>query len=430
MAGLIQIGEQPERFIRPEYQMIIDEPVYDAVRRFATIADMQEIDGWSRSFYTREGHLESIASYAKPLIQEPNDPYWNEAKAITRAEIANLFPPVNSLTFETHFDQIPYESSSAAGHGYNGKKGEGNNFNRAKGIANALVRSFDERCATEGYGPAVEHAITNSTPDVSFTRTQLAKLPSIKVRNVFGEAFHYILVEGLSAAPLLATFKREDTFYFTGKDPTYYVPNMLIKQGLSPGWFIALDWKSFDATVQLWEIEHAFDCIEQLLNFPTQLSHRAYQLTKELFMMRKLASPDGKLYIRTGGIPSGSYYTNLIGSVINYARIRFICCKLGYNIESVRVQGDDSVIKIRNESRPDIWQIAEVGNSFGWQLNAPKCVITHRSSEVTFLGRSQHLLYNTRERLKVLRLMCFPEYQVEEPTISTARVKAIASDAG
>lgn len=325
MEGLISIGHVPERYTREEFQMLVDKPAYEAIKRNASVADMAEIDGWARSFYTKEGHLESIAMYAKPLIQEPTDPFWVEAKRQTFAEISNLFPKVDTLCFETDFDIIPYESSSAAGYGYNGKKGEGINFNRAKKIANAAVREFGERCVTDSYQAAVEHAISNSTPDVSFTRTQLAKLPSIKVRNVFGEAFHYILIEGLSAAPLLAAFKRADTFYLTGKDPTVYVPSLLVRLGITPGWFVGLDWKSFDATVQLWETNHAFNCIESLCNFPSLLSRRAFQLSKELFNMRKLASPNGTLYMRAGGIPSGSYFTNIIGSVINYTRIRYIC---------------------------------------------------------------------------------------------------------
>lgn len=428
MEGLTYLGEVPERHTREEYQSLVDQPVYEVVKKFASEVDMQEIDGWARSFYTLEGHLESIALFNKPLIPEPIDETWARVKTLTHRKISTMFPPVTSLVFETDLDLVPFESSSAAGYGYLGKKGEGDNLNRAKKIANAAVRQFDE--GIENYDSAVSHIIENSTPDVAFTRTQLAKLPSIKVRIVFGEAFHYILIEGLSAAPLLAAFKSKDTFYFTGKDPTIHVPRLLFNMGLDQGWFICLDWKSFDATVQLWEIDHAFNCIESLLLFPTILSYRAFQFAKESFKVRKLAAPDGKLWMRKGGIPSGSYFTNIIGSVINYVRIHYICEKLGLDIADCYVQGDDSVIFVRNTTRPDLWQISEAGESYGWIINPTKCTITQSSQEVTFLGRSQIHQLNIRERLKVLRLMCFPEYEVETPDISTARAKAIAIDAG
>lgn len=430
MEGLITIGEIPPRHTREEYKILIDEPVYNEVKRFASHADMQEIDGWARSFYTLEGHLNAIALFRKPLISEPTDPLWNATKAETYEKISTLFPKVAVLPFETGFDSVPYESSSAAGYGYEGKKGEGNNFSRAKKIANAAVRTFKEEIDAINYSTAVNNISYNSTPDVAFTRTQLAKLPSIKVRIVFGEAFHNILIEGLSAAPLLAAFKSMDTFYFMGKDPTTHVPRLLYNMSEEEGWFICLDWKSFDATVQLWEIDHAFNCIETLLSFDSDLSKLTFIYARESFKKRKLASPDGKLYMRTGGIPSGSYFTNIIGSIINYVRIHYICHKLELDISNCFVQGDDSVIFVRSAEKPNIYEIADAGSQFGWILNPSKCTITAESENVTFLGRSQMHQFNIRERLKVLRLMCFPEYEVGDSRISTARVKAIARDAG
>nr|QRN67963.1 RNA-dependent RNA polymerase [Fig cryptic virus] len=429
-AGLIEIGYIPERHLRDEFIILVDQPAYDSVRRNAPQADMQEIDGWARSFYTIEGIMASIMQFSKPLIHEPTDPIWTDVKRETLTDIGSLFQPVQSLPFEGGFDHVPFESSSSAGYGYDGKKGEGNNFHRAKSIANAAVRKFSEDINNQGFDYAVNHLIQQGTPDIAFTRTQLAKLPSIKVRIVFGEAFHNILIEGLSAAPLLEAFKRLDTFYFTGKDPTIYVPRILHKMSINEGWFICLDWKAFDASVQLWEIDHAFDCIQQLIAFPTELSRLAFLFTRESFKQRKLADPNGTLWMRKGGIPSGSYYTNIIGSVINYNRIEYVCKRLGLQKTSCYVQGDDSLIHITGDAKPDLTQLQMLGEQFGWTLNIPKCSLTQDSQLVTFLGRSQMHQLNIRERLKVLRLMCFPEYKVEDPKISTARVKAIARDAG
>lgn len=430
MEGLQRIGTIPTRRTREEYVILRDESAYKAVKRYASNADMQEIDGWARSFYTLEGHLASIALFRKPLIPEPTDSIWIDTKHETFAKISTIFDKVMSLRFEDELDNVPFESSSAAGYGYQGRKGEGDNLKRAKRIANAMVRQFDEDIEAHGYDYAVNQIIEQSTPDVAFTRTQLARLPSIKVRIVFGEAFHYILLEGLSASPLLAAFKSKDTFYFMGKDPTIYVPHILRQMADQPGWFICLDWKSFDATVQLWEIDHAFNCIESLIEFPTHLSYRAFQLVKESFKIRKLASPDGNLYIRQGGIPSGSYFTSIIGSIINYVRIHYICKKLNYGILSIKVQGDDSIVRVASDGKPDIWQITDTCTQFGWVLNPAKCMITDNSEDITFLGRSQLHQFNIRERLKVLRLMCFPEYEIDRPDISTTRIKMIARDAG
>nr|QXV86354.1 coat protein [Partitiviridae sp.] len=427
--GLAEIGTVPERYTREQFQLIRDEPTYAVIKRQAPAGDMQEIDGWSRSFYSVDEHLKAIMYLQKPLLQEPNDGYWRQAKESVLNEFRS-FQRVKSLQFEDQFDEVPFESASAAGYGYSGKKGEGNNLNRAKSIANAAVRTYKEQLVDQGLQYAINQLAMNSTPDVAFTRTQLAKLPSIKVRNVYGEAFHYILIEGLSAAPLLEAFKRGDTFYFIGKDPTVHVPILLTEMNTVGDWFTILDWSAFDASVQLWEIDHAFACLESILDFPSELSEVAFKVSKESFKRRKLASPDGRLFMRTGGIPSGSYYTNIVGSIVNYTRIKFICAKLGYEIKRCRVQGDDSCTRIMSEFKPDIWAISQVGVPFGWTLKPEKCLITSRLEEVTFLGRGVLRGYNVRERLKVLRLMCFPEYEVDDPQISTARVHAIMKDAG
>ena len=430
MDGLRFLGHVGIRPTREEFQILVDRPVYEAVKRYTTQADMQEIDGWARSFYTLEGHLESIMQFSKPLLPEPTDSAWADTKREVYAQVTNLFPKVNSLMFEQDMDRIPYEAASAAGYGYSGKKGEGDNFSRAKSIANAAVRQFNEDIDKFGFDLARNHLIEQGTPDVAFTRTQLAKLPSIKVRIVFGEAFHNILIEGLSAAPLLAAFKSADTFYVTGKDPTIFVPKLLFNLGLDQGWFICLDWKAFDATVQLWEIDHAFNCLKGLLNFPSLLTERAFEYARESFKQRKLAAPDGTLWMRTSGIPSGSYFTNIIGSIINYTRIKYLCNREGLVVRNCYVQGDDSITWLTSSPRPDIYRLAEIGEPFGWRINLMKTLITDSSQEVTFLGRSQIHQFNIRERLKVLRLMCFPEYEVQNPAISTARVRAIARDAG
>lgn len=424
------LGTIPERVTRPQFQILRDEPVYKIVKQFASVADMNEIDGWARSFYTLEGHLEAIRQYGKTLLPEPQDPSWLEAKRKMRIEIAQSIEMVQSLSFVRDFDNVPYEGSSAAGYSYEGKKGEGDNFKRAKAIANALVRTYHDHKIEHGLKYAEDFVISNCTPDVAFTRTQLAKLPSIKVRNVFGEAFHYILIEGLSASALLQAFKRVDSFYLTGKDPTEYVPYYLTSLDQQDGWFIVLDWSKFDATVQLWEIDLAFDCLETVLSFPDDLSKDAFEVSKLLFKHRKLAAPDGVLWLRHSGIPSGSYFTNLVGSIINYARILFLCDKLNYRVISCRVQGDDSVVKVEAPDKPNLYGLSSTIEQFGWVLNPAKCLITNKSEDITFLGRGQLQLFNIRERLKVLRLMCFPEYEVDDPQISTARVRMIARDAG
>lgn len=427
--GLIEGEKKAPRFVREEYQIIRDQPAYDMITKYASPSDMQLIDGWSRSFYTIEGHMASILAYRKPLLPESNDPVWHETKADIIQEFQG-FPKIQSLTFEHDLDLVKFESASAAGIGYTGRKGENNNLSKAKGVVNRAIRDLADRAKVIGYRQALDELPADSTPDIGLTRTQLAELPSIKVRNVFGEAFHYILIEGLSAYPLLTHFKRSDTFYFIGKDPTIEVPNILERMERLGNYFIALDWSNFDASVQNWEINFAFECLRSMLIFPTYLSEVAFDYSITLFKSRKIRAPDGQEYLRISGIPSGSYYTNLVGSIINYTRIKFLMKKLNIPVPLIKVQGDDSLTITPQSYPPDPNELSEIGAKFGWTLRPDKCIITPHAAAVVFLGRSSRLRYNTRDYLKALRLICFPEYEVDDPKISTARVHAISKDAG
>jgi hypothetical protein len=427
--GLTLVGSGSRRRAREEFQIIHDRWSYDMVKEYASPGDMQEIDGWARSFYTLEGHLASIRAYDKPLLPQPDDSVWTDVKA----EMLNMFSSfetVISLPFETGLDSVRFESSSAAGHGYSGKKGEHDNLKRAKGIANAAIRTYAEMIDQHGINYANDDITSNSTPDIALTRTQLAKLPSIKVRNVFGEAFHYILIEGLTAFPLLEVFKRGDTFYFIGKDPTLEVPYMLESMERRTQWYSVVDWSNFDASVQNWEIDHAFNCLRQMIHFPSRLSELSFEYSIVLFKKRKILSPDGQLYMRDSGIPSGSYFTNMVGSIINYARINFIMKKLNYPVLKIITQGDDSITFIGNTQRPDPSEFSRISERYNWTVKPEKCIITDSPDDVVFLGRSSLHRYNVRDRLKALRLLCFPEFEVEDPKISTARAHAIQRDAG
>jgi len=438
--GLTVVGFSSERDLKPEFVTFTDPFIMEALKfTDAPPGLYSTLEGYSRSYYSREAHIASILKYDKINKSAPSNIEWNTVKkeAFTMFQ---SFPKVLvfSASEETkHFGLVKYHQGTSAGYNYNlnpapnpSHKGtrEQPNYQRAIRIASKIVRECKTQFEAGTWNEYLKSIPLDSTPDVAFTRTQLTELPKTKVRNVFGEAFHYVILEGLFAQPLIERFMTLQSFYFIGEDPIYGVPNLLNQITPDREQFIVFDWSGFDSSVHVFEIELAFDLLREMIIFPDHLTSLIYEYVVRLFISRKLASPDGTIYLRTGGIPSGSYFTHLVGSIINHNRIQYLFKRIGVPISSIRTHGDDSLV-IPERTIEDLIGIILEAEQLGWFIS-DKSIVTIYKHEVEFLGRSTKFGTSYRDSLKALRLLAYPEYPVEDPQISIARLKGIDYDTG
>ncbi|UTQ50847.1 MAG: RNA-dependent RNA polymerase [Plant associated deltapartitivirus 1] len=386
------------------------------------------IRGWSRSYYSGEAHMKAIMQYATPNTnyEQCNKKAYEQAVANVQESLRSL-PTVRAFNVMNELDLVPYESSSAAGFDYISVKGptEGENHIRAIKRAKATLMS-----AIADDGEGIEHTIETYVADVGYTRTQLTDLrEKMKVRGVWGRAFHYILLEGTSASPLLEAFAKSNTFFHIGKDPTVSVPNLLSYTKSQARWLTAIDWRAFDATVSRFEINHAFNIIKKCISFPNFETEQAFELSRLLFTHKKLAAPDGKIYWIHKGIPSGSYFTSIIGSIVNRLRIEYLWL-LQYNRspKTCFTQGDDSLIGDDELFSP--MDMSYLVNHLNWWINPTKSMTSKIIEEITFLGRSSLGGLNQRDLKRCLRLLMLPEYPVTSGAISAYRANSIWRDSG
>lgn len=390
--------------------------------------DKQWIDGWSRSFYTGEKHQQAVLKYANQNIPVTllNHKHWLAAIDEVRDGLRNL-PRVRALSVEDELDQVYYIQSSAAGYGYSGAKGPFREFNHMRAIKRAKATLYS---ATAEDGEGIDYAIRESVPDVGYTRTQLTDLTEkTKVRSVWGRAFHYILLEGTTARPLLESIMQSNTFIQIGSDPIVNVPHLLSETNRYSKWLYSVDWSSFDATVHRFEIDTAFNLIKERIDFPDFDTEMAFELSRQLFTHKKIAAPDGKIYWSHKGIPSGSYYTSICGSIINRLRIEYLWrLKYGEGPRTCYTLGDDSLIGYDRYYHPD--ELADNAAQYGWIINPEKTECSTHPGGVTFLGRTTHGGTNQRDLKRCLRLLMLPEYPVTSGAISSFRANQIAYDAG
>lgn len=421
--GLKEIGTITERRSREEFKVIIDEYAAEAIRIYVPFNLRQQLEGWARSYYTLEQHVNAILAYDKPKLNEPNDAAWNQTKQHVLQQFRGM-PFVTAKSYK-NFDEVKWVRSSAAGYGYRGRKCDHDNYDRAKRTAVTIAEALDH---DRNYGP---QAILDSTPDVAFTRTQLSQLKvKSKVRNVWGEAFHYVLLEGLFADPLIEHFKMIESFYFIGADPLLAVPALIEEMLRAKDYVYMFDWSGFDSTVQEWEIRFAFTCLESILRFPSNVEFQIWRFIIELFIYRKIAGPNEVLYLKTQGIPSGSCFTNIIGSITNYVRIQYMFKRLTTRYALVYTHGDDSLAGVDITQFVPMTAFKPICDPFKWEINIQKSAVSRRSDHVTFLSRTVRESQNSRDELVCLRMLKYPEYPVTSGAISALRAKSIERDAG
>jgi hypothetical protein len=383
--------------------------------------NFSKLEGWSRSHYTVEGHMESIHRIQSTRrFHKPHDVAMAKTDEYCKQYFQSL-GTVSSMDFHTQLKQVPFEPTSAAGIGIPGKKGDDGNLLKATRQATATINN----CLRNG----VKSVIDSSTPDMAYTRTQLTQLTAgIKVRNVFGEAFQYILLEGLTAYPLMEHFANHDTFFFVGLDPRKAVPELLEQLKRKCPKMMSIDWSAFDTSVEHWEINDAFDLLETMLTFPNLESRAAFEFSRIFLINRKLAAPDGNVYMKLKSVPSGSYYTMLIDSIVNWRRILYLHYKT-YNTFplDIKVQGDDSLIGCHNEVTPEGLALA-IPPASQWILNPNKCPVGNTGSTVPFLQRYLKFGDQARDVDRVERLAMYPEYEITDPQISSFRARALWAD--
>jgi hypothetical protein len=398
-----------------------DRYILEAFEAYPFGFDQDKFIGWSRSHYTTEAHINSVLKMQSHYrFLKPRDSSMVETDSYCTRYFKDL-PKVVSLDFNSELTKVPFEPSSSAGIGIPGKKGDDGNLLRAIRQANATINN----CLRSG----IQTVIEQSTPDMAFTRTQLTEIAvKLKVRNVFGEAFQYILIEGCTASPLMTFFITHDTFFFVGTDPKTGVPTLLEDLKRRSSKLISIDWSSFDTSVEDWEINDAFDLLESMLIFPNLQSRAAFEFSRIFFINRKIAAPDSQVYMKHHSVPSGSYFTMLIDSIVNWRRILYLHHRaFGTFPIGIRTQGDDSLFGTHKDSTPEAMAL-QIPSDSKWVFNPYKSPSGPSGATVPFLQRVLKWGDQARNVDTAERLALYPEYDHDDPRISAYRARAIWED--
>jgi hypothetical protein len=224
----------------------------------------------------------------------------------------------------------------------------------------------------------------------------------MKDRLVWGLDAATVAVEGQFAKPLIEYLSEKWFGYAGGKTPEQLRSNIHTAVLRKNEW-LSIDYSKFDQTVPSWLIYWCFDTIKSCFDekYHSELDWIAYN-----FVNTKLAIPGRGIVSKVKGIPSGSNFTQIIGSMANaviaFSFIASTCqekefqakCDYVRRVVSMRgssempmfVMGDDNLMFTSIEL--DLEQLSSYAQEvFGMKINPDKCEQGSSLKAPSFLKR-------------------------------------------
>lgn len=259
------------------------------------------------------------------------------------------------------------------------------------------------------------------TPEPCIALTRTGK--NGKSRLIWGYPMSMTLIEGIFAKPLLSMFKGGGTpmaFAMTNKT----LGLRILSASQSKKYFYSLDASQFDSSIQGPIIRIAFSIIrtwfdpEEVLECGRTVAE-VLDIVENYFIHTPIVMPTGNRDVKgqgilyTGkkhGVPSGSYFTQLIDSIANVIVIGALASEFGFTVNrhDILVLGDD--LLFFTNMHLDIEKLARCAKAlFGMNFNKEKSKHGYATEPVPFLGRDWVRGVPYRETVKAVKKMLYPE---------------------
>jgi len=374
----------------------------------------QKYRGYTRSGASLDKLKKGIMAYDHEYPDKPNDPLLNEAIDHT----FKVFSFKDKQKPLKH-SEVPLEADSSAGWTWSGL--------RKKEVYSSALRAAVHQTQLLYKGKYSRKAVP---PCMAFKRTQLARLPKTKVRLVWGFPIEVTIREGRFAVPLVDLFERMDSPIFHGKTLLKELPIFIDSLFVNGGTAYVTDWSGFDSTIPPWLIKICFKILRMNLDLSAGDDKEFWELC-DYFIKTPIVLPDGDVFVKNGGIPSGSYFTQLIGSIANFLLSSYLQLRTLDRFLMSKCLGDDLIGRLRKDETIDFDEWTRIAKEmFNMNISSTKSAISDTPWTTDFLGHSSRNGRVLRDNDKLMQLALYPEYQVDDPAVSTARVLGLVMDSG
>jgi len=225
----------------------------------------------------------------------------------------------------------------------------------------------------------VRHGEKHPNPCVAYKRTQKGN----KTRLVWGYPLEMTIMESRFARPLIDQFKSMETPMAFGMTKAELGARLHRYFEDQPGTTICLDFSKFDSTISQHMVRYAFRILATWFDDKDKQEF-GWKTVVDYFVHTPIVMPDGHLYTgKTHGVPSGSYFTQMIDSVVNVAVMYALKSKfkLSFSLRQLLVLGDDVILK--HLGHYSLKRMADYLSTFGLVLHDDEKTVV---GQVHFLG--------------------------------------------
>lgn len=243
-----------------------------------------------------------------------------------------------------------------------------------------------------------------------------------KTRLVWMYPLEMTIIEAILARPIINYFKGADSVMTFG-DYSHEVGMHMRRSIAETKYHYAFDQSQFDAHVTPQAISYAFAALATWFDLDDKVYanvtvREILRVVEKYFVCTPIVMPNRKgkypLLVtgKRGGVPSGSYFTQLVDSFVN-AAIMFAASekfKLGLKDDNLYVLGDDSCMFCNNDSGELLKQkVVSFCETIGFKVNLTKSVCGPNTEEVEYLGRTWRNGFPIRTMYEMMRGALYPE---------------------
>lgn len=262
----------------------------------------------------------------------------------------------------------------------------------------------------------VKYGSPPAPPDcAAYLRAHLVEEGKQKVRAVWGYPATISFQEACFAIPLINAYKIKGPIAY-GYETARGGCRRLAARFAKHSNFLSSDYRKFDKTIPSWLIRIAFDILCSNIDFTkyqdagvphSRSLHQAWLYLVDYFIRTPVRLCNGRRYRKNRGVASGSYFTQLVDSIVNWIVTTYSIRSQQVKVEDILVMGDDSLVATNEPV--DMQQFASKAAECGMIINTDKTQSSSNVHELKFLGYYINYGVPKRDAIDLWAALRFPE---------------------